>query len=133
MFSHSTFTVKLVKYSWVSGLQGRWKVGLAIGSKSQWYKVQLAAGYYWHPSGIATGASTVSCPLLITWMMRWGAITANLQTILNWGLMIDNLEIGASMQSVLDRLEEWVHRNFMQFNKGKCKVLHWGRNSFMQQ
>jgi len=46
--------------------------------------------------------------------------------------MIYKLEVGASMESVLEWLEEWIHRNLMQFNTGKCKVLHWGRNSFMQ-
>lgn len=62
-----------------------------------------------------------------------GAIRANLWTILNWGRMIDKLEGGASMQSVLEGLEEWIRRNFMQLNKGKCKFLYGGRNSFMQQ
>ena len=47
--------------------------------------------------------------------------------------MIDKLEVGASMQSVLDGLEEWIHRNFVQFNKGKREVPRWERNSFMQQ
>ncbi|KAK4831102.1 hypothetical protein QYF61_015405 [Mycteria americana] len=60
MFFYSILIVKLVKYGWISGLQGGWKVGLAIGSKNdQWYKVHLAVGYQWHLSGMDTGASTV--------------------------------------------------------------------------
>ncbi|PKU28444.1 rna-directed dna polymerase from mobile element jockey-like [Limosa lapponica baueri] len=39
----------------------------------------------------------------------------------------------AVIQRVLDRLEKWVDRNLMKFNKDKCKVLHLGRNNSMHQ
>jgi len=37
---------------------------------------------------------------------------------------INTSEGTATLQEDMDRLEEWVNKNFMKFSKDKCKVLH---------
>ncbi|PKU41595.1 rna-directed dna polymerase from mobile element jockey-like [Limosa lapponica baueri] len=49
------------------------------------------------------------------------------------GGVADTLEGCAAIQGDLNRLESWVERNLTNFNKGKCRVLHLGRNNPMHQ
>ncbi|GAB0186032.1 mitochondrial enolase superfamily member 1 [Grus japonensis] len=68
----------------------------------------------------------------MTWTRGQSVPSARLLMIQN-GEEWPTLEGCAVIQRDLDRLENWVERNLMKFNKGKCRVLHLGRNSPQHQ
>ena len=45
----------------------------------------------------------------------------------------DTPEGRAAIQTDFNRLEKWTDRNLLKFNKGKCQVLHLGRNIVKHQ
>ena len=53
--------------------------------------------------------------------------SASSQMIQNWEKCL--IHQSATIQSDVDRLENWAERNFVKFHKGKCQVLRLGRNN----
>ncbi|GAB0181729.1 mitochondrial enolase superfamily member 1 [Grus japonensis] len=47
--------------------------------------------------------------------------------------MTDTPEGCAAIQRDLNRLEKWINRNLMKFNKGESKILQLGRNNPMHK
>jgi len=46
---------------------------------------------------------------------------------------VDTPAVCAAIQHDLNSLESWMERNLMNLNKGKCRILHLGRNNPMHQ
>ncbi|PKU36853.1 rna-directed dna polymerase from mobile element jockey-like [Limosa lapponica baueri] len=68
----------------------------------------------------------------MTWV-RGRCILSTFADDTKLGGVVGTLEGCATIQQDPDRLESWVEKNLMKFNKGKCRVLHLGMNNPMHR
>lgn len=47
------------------------------------------------------------------------------------GEVADIPEVCAALQKDLNRLERWAEGNCLKFSKGKCRILHLGKNNLL--
>ncbi|PKU40442.1 rna-directed dna polymerase from mobile element jockey-like [Limosa lapponica baueri] len=79
---------------------------------------------------ICNPASLTSIPAVI-WMTEYSGV--NLSKFAELVGVVDRPDSCAAIQRDLNRLENWAVRNFMQFSKGRYKVLPLGRIKPMHQ